>query len=140
LPSVFAGKLSRPGCKAAELAGVGAVAGAEKTASFAVANLAGQSRCSREREDKRRIGSNRWSEWFSCWSAAAMRASRKCRPAASPKACWRARTGKTVYVSSEAGDLVHEVDAASGAITRDAVGGLRPPDVSRLMTRTVGDE
>jgi hypothetical protein len=34
--------------------------------------------------------------------------------------------GKTVYVTSEAGDLVHEVDTACGAITRDVVVGLRP--------------
>ena len=34
--------------------------------------------------------------------------------------------GKTVYVTSEAGDLVHEVDTASGAIARDVVVGLRP--------------
>jgi YVTN family beta-propeller protein len=34
--------------------------------------------------------------------------------------------GKTVYVSSEAGDLVHEVDTASGVVTRDVVVGLRP--------------
>jgi YVTN family beta-propeller protein len=34
--------------------------------------------------------------------------------------------GKTVYVTSEAGDLVHAIDADTGAITRDVVAGLRP--------------
>ena len=34
--------------------------------------------------------------------------------------------GKTVYVTSEAGDLVHAIDADSGAVTRDVVVGSRP--------------
>ena len=34
--------------------------------------------------------------------------------------------GKTVYVTSEAGDLVHAIDADSGKIVRDVVVGLRP--------------
>ena len=34
--------------------------------------------------------------------------------------------GKTVYVTSEAGDLLHEVAADSGKIVRDVVAGLRP--------------
>ena len=43
-----------------------------------------------------------------------------------PEGVLASEDGKTIYVSSEAGDLVHEVDAASGAIKRDVVVGLRP--------------
>ena len=45
---------------------------------------------------------------------------------AEPEGVLVSEDGKTVYVTSEAGDLVHEVDTASGAITRDVVVGLRP--------------
>ena len=45
---------------------------------------------------------------------------------AEPEGVLVAEDGKTVYVTSEAGDLVHEVAADQGKITRDVVAGLRP--------------
>ena len=45
---------------------------------------------------------------------------------AEPEGVMVSDDGKTVYVTSEAGDLVHAVDADSGKIVRDVVVGLRP--------------
>ena len=60
----------------------------------------------------------------------------------SPKACSSARTGKSVYVTSEVGDLVHLVDADSGNVVQDVVVGTRPrrfaatPDGKELWVST----
>jgi hypothetical protein len=110
------------------LAGVGAVAGAEKTASFTVANLAGQSRCSREREDK--TTSPDWIEpvvvVVFLLEPGRDAIVKEVPTGGGSEGVPASKDGKTACVNSEAGDLVHEVDTASGAITRDAVVGLRP--------------
>ena len=47
--------------------------------------------------------------------------------------------GKTVYVTSEAGDLVHEIDADTGKITRDVVVGCgRAASRRRPTARSCG--
>ena len=45
---------------------------------------------------------------------------------AEPEGVLVSEDGKTVFVTSEAGDLLHEVAADSGKIVRDVVAGLRP--------------
>jgi YVTN family beta-propeller protein len=45
---------------------------------------------------------------------------------AEPEGVLVSEDGKLVYVTSEAGDLLHEIDAATGKQLRDVVSGLRP--------------
>ena len=59
---------------------------------------------------------------------------------AEPEGVLVSEGGKTVYVTSEAGDLVHAIDADTGAITRDVVVGLRPRRLAATPTaRSLGD-
>ena len=50
----------------------------------------------------------------------------RCRPGPSPRACFISEDGKSLYVTSEVGDLIHLVDAEGGHVTQDVVVGTRP--------------
>jgi YVTN family beta-propeller protein len=61
---------------------------------------------------------------------------------AEPEGVMVSEDGKTVYVTSEVGDLVHEINAEGGYVTRDVVVGTRPrrfaatPDGKELWVST----
>jgi YVTN family beta-propeller protein len=61
---------------------------------------------------------------------------------AEPEGVFVSEDGKTVYVTSEVGDLVHQVDAEGGYVTQDVVVGTRPrrfaatPDGKELWVST----
>ncbi len=61
---------------------------------------------------------------------------------AEPEGVAIGKDGKVVYVTSEVGDLVHEIDAVGGHVTRDVVVGTRPrrfaatPDGKQLWVTT----